>query len=53
MGKPRLKIITVKLPKYFIEDIDRLVKEGKYTSRSEVIRMAIRDLLKKEVWDKK
>ncbi|MEM1862958.1 MAG: ribbon-helix-helix domain-containing protein, partial [Desulfurococcaceae archaeon] len=29
---------------------DELVKIGRYSSRSEVIRVAIRDLLKKELW---
>lgn len=45
-----MKIVTVKLPEAYLEGIDMLVDAGIYTSRSEAIRVAIRDLLKKEVW---
>jgi len=45
-----LRIVTVKLPEIYLEGIDELVKMGKYTSRSEVIREAIRDLLRRELW---
>ncbi|MEM4481292.1 MAG: ribbon-helix-helix domain-containing protein [Desulfurococcaceae archaeon] len=50
--RPRLRLITVKMPELYIEGIDELVKIGKYRNRSEVIRMAIRDLLRKELWIK-
>lgn len=49
--QPRL--ITVKLPEHFVEGLDTLVRMGRYSTRSEAIRIAIRDLLKKELWDKK
>jgi Arc/MetJ-type ribon-helix-helix transcriptional regulator len=49
-NKPRLRLITVKLPELYVEGIDELVKIGRYRNRSEVIRVAIRDLLKKELW---
>lgn len=45
-----MRIVTVKLPEIYLEGIDELVKMGKYTSRSEVIREAIRDLLRRELW---
>ncbi|MEM1805585.1 MAG: ribbon-helix-helix domain-containing protein [Ignisphaera sp.] len=45
-----LRIVTVKIPESYIEAIDELVRIGRYTSRSEVIRAAIRELLKKELW---
>lgn len=45
-----MRIITVKMPESYIEAIDELVRLGRYTSRSEVIRAAIRELLKRELW---
>ncbi|MEM3974739.1 MAG: ribbon-helix-helix domain-containing protein [Ignisphaera sp.] len=50
--RPRLKLVTVKMPELYIEGIDELVKIGKYRNRSEVIRAAIRELLRKELWMK-
>jgi len=50
INRPRLRLITVKLPELYVEGIDELVKIGRYRNRSEVIRVAIRDLLKKELW---
>ncbi|RLG72126.1 MAG: CopG family transcriptional regulator [Thermoprotei archaeon] len=46
----RMRLITVKMPEIYVEGLDELVKVGRYSSRSEVIRVAIRDLLKKELW---
>jgi antitoxin ParD1/3/4 len=50
--RPRLRIITVKMPDIYLEGIDELVKIGKYRNRSEVIRIAVRELLRKELWIK-
>ena len=41
-------IISVHLPRRMIDELDELVKAGKYPSRSEAIRVAVRDLLLKE-----
>lgn len=49
---PRMRLITVKMPELYIEGIDELVKMGRYSNRSEVIRVAIRDLLRRELWIK-
>ncbi len=46
----RMKIISVQLPQGLINAMDQLVKKGVYTSRSEVIREAVRELLKKELY---
>jgi antitoxin ParD1/3/4 len=48
-----VRIVTVKMPESYIEAIDELVRIGRYASRSEVIRAAIRELLKKELWSAK
>ncbi|ADM28739.1 putative transcriptional regulators, CopG/Arc/MetJ family [Ignisphaera aggregans DSM 17230] len=45
-----MRIVTVKMPESYIEAIDELIRIGRYSSRSEVIRAAIRDLLKRELW---
>jgi len=45
-----MRIVTVKMPESYIEAIDELIRMGRYSSRSEVIRSAIRELLKKELW---
>ena len=47
-----MRVITVKVPEAYVEAIDELVKMGRYTSRSEVIRTAIRELLRRELWIK-
>ncbi len=45
-----MRLITVKMPEIYVRGIDELVKEGRYSSRSEVIRIAVRELLKRELW---
>jgi len=50
MRVQRMRLVTVKIPEIYLEGIDELVKLGRYSSRSEVIRTAIRDLLKRELW---
>jgi antitoxin ParD1/3/4 len=46
----KMKIISVQLPHGLIKAMDKLVEQGIYPSRSEVIRSAIRELLKKEMY---
>lgn len=48
-----MNLISVKIPETFLEGLDDLVRLGVYPSRSEAIRVAIRDLLRKELWDTK
>ena len=47
-----MKMTTLNLPIPYIKALDQLVEEKMYPNRSEAIRMAIRDLLKCEVWEK-
>ena len=44
-----MKVVTVKMPESYVEAIDKLVALGRYSSRSEVIRAAVRQLLDKEL----
>lgn len=46
-----MRLIAVHLPEKIVEDIQRLVEMGLYPNRSEAIRNAIRDMLKRELWE--
>ncbi len=41
-------LISVHIPKQMLDELDKLVQEGRFPNRSEAIRVAIRDLLLKE-----
>lgn len=43
-----VKLISFKAPNSYLEELDELVRGGVYSSRSEAIRTAIRDLLKRD-----
>jgi len=45
-----MRLIAVHLPEKILVDIQKLVENGLYPNRSEAIRIAIRDLLKHELW---
>ncbi|WP_297521396.1 ribbon-helix-helix domain-containing protein [Thermococcus sp.] len=46
----KMRIISVQLPQGLINAMDQLVRRGIYPNRSEIIREAIRELLKKELY---
>ena len=46
-----MRLITVNLPEAYVNGIERLILEKLYPNRSEAIRIAVRDLLKKELWE--
>jgi antitoxin ParD1/3/4 len=45
-----MKIVTVHLPEAYVEAIDELVRRKVYLNRAEAIRMAVRDLIRREIW---
>lgn len=47
-----MKLITLHLPEPYIKALDRLVNDKYYPNRAEAIRVAIRDLLAVEVWER-
>jgi len=47
-AKEKMVLISVHIPKQMLEELDELVKKGVFPSRSEAIRIAIRDLLLRE-----
>ncbi|MEM2184782.1 MAG: ribbon-helix-helix domain-containing protein [Candidatus Methanomethylicia archaeon] len=44
-----MKVICIRLPEQYVKAMDELIRIGTYPSRSEFIRAAIRDYLKKEL----
>jgi len=48
-GTNTMELISVHIQKQALEEIDELVKQGVFPSRSEAIRYAIRKLLAKEL----
>ena len=48
-----MKLVTVLLPEAYLEGIDELVRRNMYPSRSSAIRSAVRDMLKKELWERR
>ncbi|UYP46445.1 hypothetical protein NEF87_002730 [Candidatus Lokiarchaeum ossiferum] len=43
-----MKLITLNLPEPYLEGLEKLVQEELYPNRSEAIRHAVRDLIRKE-----
>ena len=52
MERRGLKLVTIHLPEAFLEGIEELIKSRIYPNRSEAIRIAVRDLLKNELWER-
>ena len=49
--EPRnMKLVTVLIPEAHLNGLDDLVRTKMYSSRSSVIRNAVRDLLKRELY---
>jgi Arc/MetJ-type ribon-helix-helix transcriptional regulator len=44
-----MKTISVNLPEAFVKGLEDLVQRGLYANRSEAIRVAVRDLIKREL----
>ena len=47
-SREKMVLISVHIPKAMLEELDELVKQGVFPSRSEAIRIAIRELLNRE-----
>ena len=41
----RARVVSVRLPEELIEEVERLVEKGRFKSRSEAIREALRSFL--------
>ena len=52
LRKPKMRLITVHLPAHLVEGVEQLVEIGRYPSRSEAIRVAVRDLLNRELYSR-
>ncbi len=47
-----MKLITLYVPEPYLKALDQLINERYYPNRAEAIRVAIRDLLSVEVWER-
>ena len=47
-AEEKMILISVHLPKQMLQELDELVRQGRFPSRSEAIRVAIRDLIANE-----
>ncbi len=47
-----MRLLTVHVPEGFLDGLEELVKQKRYPNKSEIIRVAIRDLLRDELWAK-
>ncbi|MHA1135487.1 MAG: ribbon-helix-helix domain-containing protein [Candidatus Thorarchaeota archaeon] len=45
-----MKLVTLHIPETYVQGLEQLVESNLYPNRSEAIRIAIRDLLKRELW---
>jgi len=45
-----MRLVSVTLPEKYIEGLEELVRRGRYPNRSAAIRIAVRDLLLRELW---
>jgi len=43
-----MKLVTLNIPQIYLDGIEKLVEQEIYPNRSETIRIAIRDFLRKE-----
>ena len=48
VSKDKMILISVHLPKEMLRELDELVRQGRFPSRSEAIRVAVRDLIHRE-----
>jgi len=48
----KMKLITIYLPEPYLEALDELVTKRFYPHRAEAIRVAIRDLVSMELWER-
>jgi len=46
-----MKLVSVKIQEALIEGLDELVNSTMYPSRNAAIRTAVRDMLKRELWN--
>ena len=50
-GNNRMPVVSVKMSDVLLNGLDELVMNGLYRNRSEAIRFAVRDLLRRELGD--
>ncbi|UCH02649.1 MAG: ribbon-helix-helix protein, CopG family [Candidatus Bathyarchaeota archaeon] len=48
-----MKLITLNIPENYLKYLDELVDGNYYPNRAEAIRIAVRDMLISEVWERR
>ena len=46
----KMRVVTICVPDEYLKGVEELIEQNRYPNRSEVIRIAIRDLLVDELW---
>jgi Arc/MetJ-type ribon-helix-helix transcriptional regulator len=49
MSRNNMTVIALKIPEALLDGLDRLVEAGLYRSRSEAIRAAVRDVIRRDL----
>jgi len=47
-----MRLVSVCLPEKYLEGLEELIRMGRYPNRSAAIRIAVRDLLLRELWNR-
>ena len=45
-----MKRISVRIPEAQVNIMEKLIKNGTYKSKSDIVREAVRDLLRRQLW---
>ncbi len=45
-----MQLVTFLLPETYLEGIERLVELGCFESRSEAVRLAVKEIIRRELW---
>jgi len=47
----KMRRVSIRLPESLMREMDRLVRNGVFQSKSHIVRVAVRELLRKELMD--
>lgn len=53
LSKEKMVLISVHVPRQMLRELNQLINEGVFSSRSEAIRTAIRDMILREIEKRK
>ena len=53
MRRIKMKGIWIHFPEPYLDGMDELIQQKMYPNKAEIVRSAVRDLLKSELWNVK